>query len=135
MHCWNQSSFKGLSCFFFSAINRRRQNTILVKVPAPEESQEDQESGSEASDSVSNSGQPGSGQNGQNVTLITLNSEGMDGFTIAVGMETEDWRVSSLFLLMRASVFVINKFFTLSLKQSFDVWWLTSSWFVFSLQT
>lgn len=49
----------------------------MVKVPAPEESQEDQESGSEASDSVSNSGQPGSGQNGQNVTLITLNSEGM----------------------------------------------------------
>lgn len=48
----------------------------MVKVPAPEESQEDQESGSEASDSVSNSGQPGSGQNGQNVTLITLNSEG-----------------------------------------------------------
>lgn len=58
-----------------NAINRRRQNTIMVKVPAPEESQEDQESGSEASDSVSNSGQPGSGQNGQNVTLITLNSE------------------------------------------------------------
>ncbi|XP_037539121.1 protein BANP [Nematolebias whitei] len=54
---------------------RRRQNTILVKVPGPEESQEEQESGSEASDSVSNSGQSGSAQNGQNVTLITLNSE------------------------------------------------------------
>lgn len=78
-----------LYLFRFSAINRRRQNTILVKVPAPDESQEDQESGSEASDSVSNSGQPGNGQNGQNVTLITLNSEGMYGFTIVVDLETE----------------------------------------------
>lgn len=53
----------------------RRQNTFLVKVPAPEDSQEDQESGSEASDSVSNSGQTNNAQSTQNVTLITLNSE------------------------------------------------------------
>ncbi|CAL8321615.1 unnamed protein product, partial [Gadus morhua 'NCC'] len=53
----------------------RRQNTILVKVPGPEESQEDQDSGSEASDSVSNSGNTSNTQNGQTVTLITLNSE------------------------------------------------------------
>ncbi|KAK0141763.1 Protein BANP [Merluccius polli] len=53
----------------------RRQNTILVKVPGPEESQEDQDSGSEASDSVSNSGNASNTQNGQTVTLITLNSE------------------------------------------------------------
>uniref|UniRef100_A0A673BZE4 Protein BANP n=1 Tax=Sphaeramia orbicularis TaxID=375764 RepID=A0A673BZE4_9TELE len=58
-----------------NAVTRRRQNTILVKVPGPEESQEEQESGSEASDSVSNGGQSGNAQNGQNVTLITLNSE------------------------------------------------------------
>ncbi|KAM6960948.1 protein BANP isoform 2-T2 [Aplochiton taeniatus] len=51
----------------------RRQNTILVKVPMPEDSQEDQESGSEASDSVSNG--HANIQNTQNVTLITLNSE------------------------------------------------------------
>uniref|UniRef100_A0A3B3YAJ6 Protein BANP n=1 Tax=Poecilia mexicana TaxID=48701 RepID=A0A3B3YAJ6_9TELE len=56
-------------------VARRRQNTILVKVPGAEESQEEQESGSEASDSVSNSGQSGGAQNGQNVTLITLNAE------------------------------------------------------------
>lgn len=55
---------------------KRRQNTILVKVPGPEESQEGQDSGSEASDSVSNGEQSGGVQNGQNVTLITLNSEG-----------------------------------------------------------
>ncbi|KAG7267568.1 hypothetical protein CRUP_005988 [Coryphaenoides rupestris] len=54
----------------------RRQNTILVKVPGPEDSQEDQDSGSEASDSVSNSGNAANTQNGQTVTLITLNSEG-----------------------------------------------------------
>lgn len=83
-----KAASRDLLVIFLSAISRRRQNTILVKVPVPEESQEDQESGSEASDSVSNSGQPGSGQNGQNVTLITLNSEGMNGFTVAVGMET-----------------------------------------------
>ncbi|XP_041651859.1 protein BANP isoform X2 [Cheilinus undulatus] len=53
-------------------LSKRRQNTILVKVPGPEESQEDQESGSEASDSVSNSG---NSSNTPNVTLITLNSE------------------------------------------------------------
>lgn len=52
----------------------RRQNTILVKVPMAEDSQEDQESGSEASDSVSNNGQANA-QSTQNVTLITLNSE------------------------------------------------------------
>uniref|UniRef100_A0A3Q3XI88 Protein BANP n=1 Tax=Mola mola TaxID=94237 RepID=A0A3Q3XI88_MOLML len=57
------------------AVSRRRQNTILVKVPGHEESQEEQESGSEASDSVSNGGHPINAQNGQNVTLITLNSE------------------------------------------------------------
>lgn len=56
---------------------KRRQNTILVKVPGPEDSQEGQESGSEASDSVSNGDQSGNAQNGQNVTLITLNSEGI----------------------------------------------------------
>uniref|UniRef100_A0A3B4YGC0 Protein BANP n=1 Tax=Seriola lalandi dorsalis TaxID=1841481 RepID=A0A3B4YGC0_SERLL len=56
-------------------VTRRRQNTILVKVPGPEESQEEQESGSEASDSVSNGGHSSNAQNGQNVTLITLNSE------------------------------------------------------------
>lgn len=91
----------------FSAISRRRQNTILVKVPAPEESQEDQESGSEASDSVSNSGQPGSGQNGQNVTLITLNSEGMNGFRIVVDMETEVCCVWFCLLDNFASMFVL----------------------------
>ncbi|XP_061578126.1 protein BANP [Cololabis saira] len=58
-----------------NTITRRRQNTILVKVPGPEESQEEQDSGSEASDTVSNGGQSNSVQNGQNVTLITLNSE------------------------------------------------------------
>ncbi|KAM9352615.1 protein BANP [Symphorus nematophorus] len=58
-----------------NTVTRRRQNTILVKVPGPEESQEEQESGSEASDSVSNSGHASNAQNGQNVTLITLNSE------------------------------------------------------------
>nr|XP_057931649.1 protein BANP isoform X3 [Doryrhamphus excisus] len=58
-----------------NTVAKRRQNTILVKVPAPEESQEEQESGSEASDSVSNGGNPNNSQNGQNVTLITLNSE------------------------------------------------------------
>ncbi|XP_030282448.1 protein BANP [Sparus aurata] len=58
-----------------NTVTRRRQNTILVKVPGPEESQEERESGSEASDSVSNGGHSSSAQNGQNVTLITLNSE------------------------------------------------------------
>ncbi|XP_029552584.1 protein BANP-like isoform X2 [Salmo trutta] len=56
-------------------VGGRRQNTFLVKVPAPEDSQEEQESGSEASDSVSNSGQANNSQSTQNVTLITLNSE------------------------------------------------------------
>ncbi|XP_076588703.1 protein BANP [Chaetodon auriga] len=58
-----------------NTVTRRRQNTILVKVPGPEESQEEQESGSEASDSVSNGGHSSNAQNGQNVTLITLNAE------------------------------------------------------------
>ncbi|KAM7396519.1 hypothetical protein PAMP_019553 [Pampus punctatissimus] len=58
-----------------NTVAKRRQNTILVKVPGPEESQEEQESGSEASDSVSNGGHSSNAQNGQNVTLITLNSE------------------------------------------------------------
>lgn len=58
-----------------NTVTRKRQNTILVKVPGPEESQEEQDSGSEASDSVSNGGQSSNAQNGQNVTLITLNSE------------------------------------------------------------
>ncbi|XP_071384583.1 protein BANP [Centroberyx affinis] len=58
-----------------NTVTGRRQNTILVKVPGPEESQDDQESGSEASDSVSNGGHASNAQNGQNVTLITLNSE------------------------------------------------------------
>uniref|UniRef100_A0A4W5KVB8 Protein BANP n=1 Tax=Hucho hucho TaxID=62062 RepID=A0A4W5KVB8_9TELE len=58
-----------------NTVGGRRQNTFLVKVPAPEDSQEDQESGSEASDSVSNSGQTNNAQSTQNVTLITLNSE------------------------------------------------------------
>lgn len=65
------------SMFLCSTVAKRRQNTILVKVPGPEESQEEQESGSEASDSVSNGGHSSNAQNGQNVTLITLNSEGM----------------------------------------------------------
>ncbi|TDH09680.1 hypothetical protein EPR50_G00090500 [Perca flavescens] len=58
-----------------NTMTRKRQNTILVKVPAPEESQEEQDSGSEASDTVSNGGHSSNAQNGQNVTLITLNSE------------------------------------------------------------
>ncbi|KAL4624289.1 protein BANP isoform X2 [Arapaima gigas] len=57
-----------------NTVSGRRQNTILVKVPGPDDSQEDVESGSEASDSVSNSGQA-SGQTSNNVTLITLNAE------------------------------------------------------------
>ena len=67
----------GLLCVPSTVGSGRRQNTILVKVPGPEESQEDQDSGSEASDSVSNSGNTSNTQNGQTVTLITLNSEGM----------------------------------------------------------
>ncbi|XP_034541975.1 protein BANP [Notolabrus celidotus] len=55
-----------------NTVARRRQNTILVKVPGHEESQDDQDSGSEASDSVSNGG---SSSNTPNVTFITLNSE------------------------------------------------------------
>uniref|UniRef100_A0A3P9HS57 Protein BANP n=1 Tax=Oryzias latipes TaxID=8090 RepID=A0A3P9HS57_ORYLA len=58
-----------------NTVTRKRQNTIVVKVPAGEESQEEQESGSEASDSISNSGHSSGAQNGQNVTLITLNAE------------------------------------------------------------
>ncbi|XP_053740528.1 protein BANP isoform X2 [Synchiropus splendidus] len=58
-----------------NTLPRKRQNTILVKVPGPDESQEEQDSGSEASDSVSNCGQGANSQNGPNVTLITLNAE------------------------------------------------------------
>lgn len=61
--------------FLFST-TRKRQNTILVKVPIQDESQEEQESGSETSDSVCNGGQSLNTPNGQNVTLITLNAEG-----------------------------------------------------------
>ncbi|XP_049330652.1 protein BANP isoform X2 [Astyanax mexicanus] len=57
-----------------NTVGRGRQKTIVLKVPAPEESQEEQDSGSEASDSMSNSGQA-SAQGTNNVTLITLNSE------------------------------------------------------------
>lgn len=57
-----------------NTVGGRRQNTILVKVPAHDESQEEQESGSETSDSMPGGGQ-GSAQNHNNVTLITLNSE------------------------------------------------------------
>ncbi|XP_028814561.1 protein BANP isoform X2 [Denticeps clupeoides] len=66
-------STESLENLLSNTVGGRRQNTILVKVPVHEESQDDQESGSEASDSVSNSGQ--AGQNPNNVTLITLNSE------------------------------------------------------------
>uniref|UniRef100_A0AAQ4RGP0 Protein BANP n=1 Tax=Gasterosteus aculeatus aculeatus TaxID=481459 RepID=A0AAQ4RGP0_GASAC len=58
-----------------NTVTRKRQNTIMVKVPAPDESQEEQDSCSDASDTVSNGGQSSNAQNGQNVTLITLNSE------------------------------------------------------------
>ncbi|MBN3290257.1 BANP protein, partial [Polypterus senegalus] len=59
-----------------NTVSGRRQNTILVKVPAPDDSHnEDAESGSEASDTISNSGQAGGQSVGNNVTLITLNSE------------------------------------------------------------
>jgi len=61
----------------YSTVARKRHNTILVKVPGPDDSQEEQDSGSEASDTVSNGGHSSNAQNGQNVTLITLNSEGM----------------------------------------------------------
>lgn len=61
--------------FVFST-TRKRQNTILVKVPVQDESQEEQESGSETSDSVCNGSQSLNTPNGQNVTLITLNAEG-----------------------------------------------------------
>ncbi|XP_063053424.1 protein BANP [Engraulis encrasicolus] len=57
-----------------NTVGGRRQNTILVKVPVHEDSQEEQESGSETSDSMP-SGGPGAAPNHNNVTLITLNSE------------------------------------------------------------
>ncbi|XP_041446139.1 protein BANP isoform X3 [Xenopus laevis] len=61
-----------------SAVPGRRHNTILVKVPAPEDSHndDDNDSGSEASDTLSNCGNSGSSNMGSNVTLITLNAEG-----------------------------------------------------------
>lgn len=65
----------GKLTFVFST-TRKRQNTILVKVPVQDESQEEQESGSETSDSVCNGSQSLNTPNGQNVTLITLNAEG-----------------------------------------------------------
>ncbi|KAJ8407951.1 hypothetical protein AAFF_G00269950 [Aldrovandia affinis] len=70
----NTRGAESLENLLSNTASGRRQNTILVKVPVPEDSQEDAESGSEASDSVSNSGQAGS-QNANNVTVITLNSE------------------------------------------------------------
>ncbi|XP_058849589.1 protein BANP-like isoform X2 [Acipenser ruthenus] len=73
-----------------NAVPGRRQNTILVKVPAADDSHnEDAESGSEASDSVSNSGQGGGGAMGNNVTLITLNSEGHLFYKF--GITESDW--------------------------------------------
>ncbi|OCT58594.1 hypothetical protein XELAEV_18001918mg [Xenopus laevis] len=58
------------------AVPGRRHNTIVVKVPAPEDSHndDDNDSGSEASDTLSNCGNSSSNM-GNNVTLITLNSE------------------------------------------------------------
>ncbi|KAG9281104.1 protein BANP isoform X1 [Astyanax mexicanus] len=72
----NASDFEPLTvdCLAGSTVGRGRQKTIVLKVPAPEESQGEQDSGSEASDSMSNSGQA-SAQGTNNVTLITLNSE------------------------------------------------------------
>ncbi|KAM9301500.1 protein BANP isoform 2-T2 [Gastrophryne carolinensis] len=57
-----------------SAVPGRRHNTIVVKVPAHDESHshDDNDSGSEASDTLSNSG---NSNMGNNVTLITLNCE------------------------------------------------------------
>ncbi|XP_073476506.1 protein BANP-like [Aquarana catesbeiana] len=57
-----------------SVVPGRRHNTIVVKVPGPDESHshDDNDSGSEASDTVSNSGHSNMGNN---VTLITLNCE------------------------------------------------------------
>ncbi|XP_036391616.1 protein BANP [Megalops cyprinoides] len=70
----NTRGAESLENLLSNTTSGRRQNTILVKVPIPEESQEEVESGSEASDSVSNSGQA-AGQSSNNVTVITLNSE------------------------------------------------------------
>ncbi|XP_053304726.1 protein BANP [Spea bombifrons] len=58
-----------------SAVPVRRHNTIVVKVPGPEDSHNDDDSGSEASDTLSNCGQSGNAAMGNNVTLITLNCE------------------------------------------------------------
>ncbi|KAM4018037.1 protein BANP [Anomaloglossus baeobatrachus] len=58
-----------------SASGGRRHNTIVVKVPAPDDSHNEDDSGSEASDTLSNSGQSGNNNVGNNVTLITLNAE------------------------------------------------------------
>ncbi|XP_041965097.1 protein BANP isoform X5 [Alosa sapidissima] len=69
----NTRASESLENLLSNTVGGRRQNTILVKVPAHEESQDEQESGSETSDSMPG---PGSAQNHNNVTLITLNSEG-----------------------------------------------------------
>ncbi|XP_041965093.1 protein BANP isoform X1 [Alosa sapidissima] len=68
----NTRASESLENLLSNTVGGRRQNTILVKVPAHEESQDEQESGSETSDSMPG---PGSAQNHNNVTLITLNSE------------------------------------------------------------
>ncbi|KAE8608843.1 hypothetical protein XENTR_v10011628 [Xenopus tropicalis] len=71
------SSTETLENMLNSAVPGRRHNTIVVKVPAPEDSHndDDNDSGSEASDTLSNCGNSGNPNMGNNVTLITLNSE------------------------------------------------------------
>ncbi|XP_063293693.1 protein BANP isoform X1 [Pelobates fuscus] len=58
-----------------STASGRRHNTIVVKVPGPDDSHNDDDSGSEASDTLSNCGLSGNSNATNNVTLITLNSE------------------------------------------------------------
>ncbi|CAN2389230.1 Btg3 associated nuclear protein [Pristimantis euphronides] len=58
-----------------NSASARRHNTIVVKVPGPDDSHNDDDSGSEGSDTLSNCGQSGNSNMGSNVTLITLNSE------------------------------------------------------------
>uniref|UniRef100_A0A8C5PTU0 Protein BANP n=1 Tax=Leptobrachium leishanense TaxID=445787 RepID=A0A8C5PTU0_9ANUR len=57
-----------------STVAARRHNTIVVKVPGPDDSHNDDDSGSEASDTLSNCGHSGNSST-NNVTLITLNVE------------------------------------------------------------
>lgn len=85
---------------FLISTNRKRQNTILVKVPAPDESQEEQESGSETSDSVCNGGQSLNSSNGQNVTLITLNAEGTVLFNCEKNTENNSFCVTEFTLFV-----------------------------------